>query len=79
MMVRGRAPAQSRRAAISSQVQIWSAIPAAMAGVRGYGFASDLWGRAIKGLLPEEFLAVATGVAKMSEALNVELGRTTNR
>jgi hypothetical protein len=33
----------------------------------------------IKGLLPEEFLAVATGVATMSEALNVELGRTTNR
>lgn len=33
----------------------------------------------IEGLLPEEFLAVATGVATMSEALNIELGRTTNR
>jgi hypothetical protein len=33
----------------------------------------------ITGLLPEEFLAVATGVAKMSETLDSELGRATDR
>ena len=33
----------------------------------------------IMGLMPKEFLAVATAVAKMAETLDSELGRATNR
>jgi hypothetical protein len=37
---------QSSSAAISLSVHAWSAMPAAIAGVRGYGFARLLCGRA---------------------------------
>ena len=33
----------------------------------------------IMGLMPKEFLAVATAVAKMAETLDSELGRATDR
>jgi hypothetical protein len=36
---------QSSSAAIASHVQMWSASPAAIAGVRGYGLARLLWGK----------------------------------